>query len=120
MTRSCLGATQKEAPAQVEFVEKKTGHSKEIKYNVEKIKRNVEKIECIMEKTKALKVQRYGKGWFQSSRKIRKRSTSMRRRLRGFGLIDEAREDRLGLWQGCAGREPPARAEPSLEPGLSG
>ena len=62
MTRSCLGATQKEAQVQVEFVEKKTGHSKEIKYDMEKIKRDVEKIKCIMEKTKVLKVQRYGKG----------------------------------------------------------
>ena len=62
MTRSCLEATRKEAQAEVEFVGKKTGHNKEIKYNVEKIKRNMEKIECIMEKTKALKVQRYGKG----------------------------------------------------------
>ena len=62
MTRSCLGATQKEAQADVEFVGKETGSNKEIKYNVEKIKYNMEKIECIVEKAKALKVQRYGKG----------------------------------------------------------
>ena len=62
MTRSCLGATRKEAQAEVDFVGKKTGHNMEIKHNGEKIKHNVEKIKYNMEKAKTLRVQRCGKG----------------------------------------------------------